>query len=277
MRPLGTRRPPLLVRVLAVLAAATLIWVAVSLALAPFGDAHTNRVGHTLRAVLTAVLVVPLVLLARRHLDRRPRAGLALAPLGRGWRPLLGGAAFWLVAAALGATMTLVLGWAAVGTGPFPASTVLLALYLPILVLLFEALPEELVFRGYLYRNLADRMPRWAAVVGQAVLFTAFGAMIGAASSVERLVLFFTFSMALGALRVVTGSLWAPIGFHLVFQWVAQYLAAAVRDGALVVEGRDVLDLMALWFFPIVLGTVVLVVVGARRGACWTARDPDPA
>ena len=39
------------------------------------------------------------------------------------------------------------------------------------LVFTGEALPEELALRGYLYANLAERLPRWAAVLGQAVLF----------------------------------------------------------------------------------------------------------
>jgi len=222
--------------------------------------------------VLTALLAVSLIVLARRYLDRRPVAGLGL----HGWRRWLPvGVVFWVGAAALGTALTLLLGWAGVTAGPFPASIVWLAFYLPVLVLLYEALPEELLFRGYFYRNLAAAMPRWAAVVGQAVLFTAWGALIGAAASVDRVILLCTFALTLGALRVVTGSLWAPIGFHLVFQWVAQYLAATGRDGALVVDGRENLELIALWLFPVVLGGIVLAVAGARRAAGWTRREPD--
>jgi hypothetical protein len=93
---------------------------------------------------------------------------------------------------------------------------------------------------------------------------------------VQRLVLFFTFALTLGALRAVTGSVWAPIGFHLVFQYVAQYLVATGRDGALVVDGRENLELVALWLFPIVIGGIVVGVVGMRRGVGWRRREPDP-
>jgi CAAX protease family protein len=126
-----------------------------------------------------------------------------------------------------------------------------------------------------LQTNLAGALSPWGAVSAQAVLFAVWGALLGAAGSLDRVLLFFSFSLALGALRVVTGSLWAPIGFHLVFQSVAQYLGAAQRDGALVVDGRDVLDVVVLWFFPIAVGTVVLVLVGARRGIRWSRRDTD--
>jgi membrane protease YdiL (CAAX protease family) len=263
-------RPRLPLRVAVVFAAACLIWIAVYTALAPLGDPHGNRLGHAARALVTVALAVPAVVLARRYLDRRPWRGLGLvAP-----RRALAGATFWLAAAALGTAVALALGWAEVTSGPWAPRTLLLALYLPVLVFLFEALPEELVFRGYLYRNLADRFPRWLAVVGQAVLFTAFGLVIGAAGSLERIILFFTFSLTLGALRVVTGSLWAPIGFHLAFQYVTQFTGAAIRDGALRIEGFPDLEFVAFWLLPIVVGGLVLAVVGARRGL-WRASEPD--
>ncbi len=265
-------RPYLLVRVAAVFAAACLVWITVSIALAPLGDAHGNRLGHAARAVLTVALAVPVVVLARRFLDRRPWRGLGLtAP-----RWALAGAACWLVPAALGTAVVLGLGWAQVtAAGPWETRTLLLALYLPALVFLFEALPEELIFRGYLYRNLADRFPRWLAVVGQAVLFTAFGVLIGAAGSVDRIILFLTFSLTLGALRAVTGSLWAPIGFHLAFQHVTQLIDAATRDGALSIEGYLDLLFVASWLLPIVVGGLVLAVAGARW-RLWRVREPDP-
>ncbi|AUH40317.1 hypothetical protein CXR04_08720 [Streptomyces sp. CMB-StM0423] len=42
-----------------------------------------------------------------------------------------------------------------------------------VLVFLYEALPEELVFRGYLQRNLHTELPAGQAVVVQGVLFIA--------------------------------------------------------------------------------------------------------
>jgi membrane protease YdiL (CAAX protease family) len=271
LAPVETGRPHLVLRLAAVFAATCLIWIAVYTALAPLGEVHTNRLGHAARALVTVALAVPVVVLARRFLDRRPWRGLGLT----GPRWALAGAACWLATAALGTALTLGLGWATVVPGTWQVPTLLLALYLPALVFLFEALPEELVFRGYLYRNLADRFPRWLAVLGQAVLFTAFGVLVGAAGSVDRVVLFFTFSLTLGALRAVTGSLWAPIGFHLAFQTVAQLTGAVTRDGALLVEGFPDLQFVAFWLLPIVGGGLVLAVIGARRGR-WREREPDP-
>lgn len=236
-----------------------------------------DRLGHAVRAILVCGLVVSVVILARSYFDRRPWEGLRLTSLCVGWRPLLFGIGFWLVAAGTGLVVALAFGWTSASLEAPGVGLLLLALYLPLLVFFYEALPEELIFRGYLYRNIADRYPRWFAVVAQAVLFTLFGTVIGAAGTVDRVILFFTFSIVLGVLRVITNSLWMSIGFHLAFQWATQFNAAAVRDGFVRIEGQYVMELVAFWLFPIVLGSIVLVaasVLGGRAG--WGERDPDP-
>jgi membrane protease YdiL (CAAX protease family) len=183
---------------------------------------------------------------------------------------------FWLGAGGLGLAVTLALGWARISVGAPGAGVLLLTLYLPLLVFLYEALPEELIFRGYFYRNLSARYALWISVLAQATLFTLWGAAIGAAGSVDRVVLFFTFSIALGILRVISGNLWAAIGFHLAFQWVTQLVSAAVREGSLRIAEQPTLELVVFWFFPIVLGSAALVAVSLVRGGVgWRERDPD--
>lgn len=264
-------------RVAVVFLAVTLVWLFVTQGLGSFfGPAYPDRVGHAVRAVLTSALVVPLIFLARRYLDRRSWEGLRFTSLRTGWRWLLFGMVFWLVAAGLGLVVTVVLGWTRISLGTPSVGILLLFLYLPVLVFLYEALPEELIFRGYLYRNLSARYARWVSVLAQATLFTLWGAAIGAAGSVDRVVLFFTFSVALGILRVISGNLWATIGFHLAFQWVTQ-LVSAVREGSLQIAEQPTLELVVFWFFPIVLGSIALIAASVVRGdADWRGHDPDP-
>lgn len=265
-------RAPLAVRLTAVFAGAVLVWLAVLHGVGAFfdQDPRVDRVGHAVRAICTAVLAGSLVVLARRFLDRRPWAELRLTGPRAGLPWLLRGMLFWLVAASLGLALTLGLGWADVEVQGWGPGTLLLAVYLPVLVFLFEALPAELVFRGYLYRNLADRYGRGFAVVGQAVLFTVFGVLVGAAPSADRVVLLATFALVLGILRAVSGNLWAPIGFHLLFQTVAQLDRAAAGQGVLLVRGRADLELVTYWLFPVVLGGVVLT------GWWWLRRHRLP-
>ncbi len=271
------RRWSLFWRVAVVFVATVLLWRLVVEGTGPFfGPAHSDRVGHAVRAVAVSMGAVPLIVLARRSLDRRPWAGLRLTPLRSGWKPALFGTAFWVVAAGCGLAVTVGFGWVHIDFRAPSAETVHLALYLPLLVFLYEALPEELIFRGYFYRNLAARYTRWSAVVLQAVLFTLFGVAVGAAGSVDRIVLFFTFSIVLGVLRVVTDSLWASIGFHLVFQWVAQFSAAATRADVLRIAGQPTFEFVMFFVFPIVIGCVVLVGASLIRGRIdWRKPDPD--
>ena len=90
------------------------------------------------------------------------------------------------------------------------------------LVFLSEALPEELIFRGYIQSRLTGLVGPWGGVLIQAALFTGFAVLIGAAPDVMQIGFIAAFGVALGMLRAATGTLWAPIGFHLVFMTVQQ-------------------------------------------------------
>jgi uncharacterized protein len=71
---------------------ATLVWLFVAQGLGAFsGPAYSDRLGHAVRAILTSALVVPLIFLARRYLDRRSWEGLRLTSLRIGWRWLVFG------------------------------------------------------------------------------------------------------------------------------------------------------------------------------------------
>ncbi len=273
-----SNRPNLFWRVTVVFIAVIVIWLFVVGGIGSFsGPAYADRVGHAVRAVAISAMVIPLIIVSRRYLDCRPWSGLRLTSLADGGRVALFGAVFWLVAAGIGLTVTLALGWASIEFSAPSTGIVLLALYLPLLVFFYEALPEELIFRGYFYRNLAARYPRWLALLMQAALFTLFGAAVGAAGTVDRVILFFTFSVVLGILRVVTGNLWTAIGFHLTFQWVTQLYSAAVREGTLRVEAQATLDLVVFWLFPIVLGSIALIAATAvRQRTGWRNSEPDP-
>lgn len=273
----GNGNLALLVRIAIVLIATIAVWLVVIEGLGPFfGPAYSDRVGHATRAVLISALAIPLVLLAWRYLDRRPWEELRLTSLRVGLGPMLFGAVFWLVFAGIGMLVSLYFGLASISFGEPSADLLFLMLYLPALVFLYEALPEELIFREYFYRNFSERFSRWMAVVGQAFLFTLFGAAIGAAGSVDRIILFFTFSLTLGILRVITDNLWASIGFHLAFQYVTQFIAAATRDGFITIEGFGNLQIVAFWLLPIVLGGFVLFVGSMLRGDTrWRRREME--
>ncbi|OLT29724.1 CAAX protease [Nocardiopsis sp. CNR-923] len=270
-------RPHLFVRIAVVVVAAQLIWQLMGwLDGALFPGEELTTANHVVNALVVFVLAVPMVWAARRFLDRRPWGGLGLTGVREGWRPFLVGAAAWGLPGAAAIAVCLVLGWSSMGAAAPWAELVPRIALLAVLVLVFEAVPEELIFRGYLFRNLNAAMPAWLAVLAQAALFALFGSTLWVLSQgwgvlVERLPLFLVMGIVLGCVRVVTGNVWACVGFHLVFQTVAQTL---LNSDYMQVQGVDAVTATA-FLAPFVFGvpTAMLLTPSAGR---WRRREPDP-
>lgn len=182
-----------------------------------------TRGAHIVRAVGATLFVIPLLALILRFPVRLRWSDLGVTGWRTGAEQFVSGAARWAVPAWLTLAVLMGTGGSEL-TVRAPAAEIAVALLgLTVLVLLYEAIPEELVFRGYFFAILAGRFaPVWA-VLGQAALFTAWGALNGGQISVERTVLFLLFASLLGALRTVTGNLWSCMGFHTAFQVTAQF------------------------------------------------------
>ncbi len=186
-----------------------------------------TRGGHIVRAVGATLFVIPLIGLMLRFPVRLRWSDLGLTEWRIGWKQFVSGAACWAGPALLTLAVLVGAGWTELTVRAPVAEIAVAVLGLAVLVLLYEAIPEELVFRGYIFAVLAGRFaPAWA-VLGQTTLFTAWGALNGGPISVDRTVLFALFATVLGALRTVTGSLWSCMGFHTAFQVTAQFFGGA--------------------------------------------------
>ncbi len=261
----------LLWRVAIVWVAATLIWLLIgALAHARFGPDYSLQ-AHVMRAILASLQVLPMIAWAHRFLDRRPNPGLA--ELFPGWYPLLIGMVWWLIPAAIGTALCLALGWVQITTTASIGEVLALAGILFVLVFIYEALPEELIFRGYFYRNLAASMPLWAAILTQATLFMLWGLANGGENSLERSMLFFSFAGVVGIFRAVTGSVWAAIGFHLAFQTVAQLFGTV--GGQFIVSAPQTLMVFAFAVLPFIIGLSLLDMFYKNRPN-WQQADPHP-
>ncbi|WP_188194707.1 CPBP family glutamic-type intramembrane protease [Nonomuraea sp. SYSU D8015] len=212
-----------------------------------FGAGY-DRWSHMARAGAMFLLVVPAVVLATRLLDRMPLSGIGLSPLRQGVLQLLRGMACWLIPAAAGVAVCLASGWAQIALNGSVSEMLVTAAGLLLLVFVFEAFPEELVFRGYVLRNLAARLGQWPALWSQAVLFTLWGLVNGGENSLSRSVLFFAFAVVAGLLRTMTGSVWTSIGFHLAFQTAAQLFGSV--GGLVTVSNSAVLTVFAFGMLP---------------------------
>lgn len=230
--------------------------------------------GHVTSAVLASLLAVPMVVVARRVLDGETVKSLGLdLSLSAVWYFMSGALAF-LLPSALGFAIVIGMGWTSV-TPIAPIAEI--ALFVPALiglVFIYEALPEELAFRGYIQVNLQSRLRYWGAIVAQAVLFALWGAALWTittgAGAPDRLVMFFFIALVLGMVRAATGSVWTSIGLHVAFQTVAQLLLNTER-GHFSVEGVAMLQLVAIGVVPFSLAVLVVEVLNRR------AKEPKSA
>lgn len=273
------RRPPLVLRLLVVLAGAVLIWLLMVWLSMNVFRTWPQPAAHTGRAVVVLGLAVLLVAIARRALDRRSWAGLWGTGQHGGWRAFVIGVVSWLVPGAVAIALAVSQDRIAIALDGSAGTLIRAVALLIVLVLVIEAVPEELVFRGYLYRNLAAAVPPWLAVVFQAVLFAAFGAAIwtytaGWDVALGQVPMFLGLGVSLGVVRVATGNLWGSIGFYLAYLVTSQLLLGG--DPVTLTAGdEDTLNRVAL--VPALIAGPIIALLLARPRASWARPQPDAA
>lgn len=262
----------------------------------PVAEALADQLGfgRTGRQAVTAVLVsliVVSIVLALCRLDRRPLAALgfgsaasSLRSFGLGVLVTGGCAAAVIVPAGFG-------GWIDFGPVDWPALVLFLVLN-ALIAFGLEALPEELVFRGYVHSTLAQRGRKSAFVLTTALfaLIMVPTSAVAAATvlllggdpegltlapsgedPVIYLVLMVCFGTTLLTARIATGSLWASIAVHLTFLTVNRLVFAnADRDTGWQVDAAP--DAAVLVLAYLVLTTVGFALL-KRRGR--TAADRE--
>lgn len=156
-------------------------------------------------------------------LNRRRWQDLSL-PRPQGGRLLLG-ALCGLLAVLAVAAVEYALGWlhlappSSVGDGGVRPMLALTALVSSLGV----GFSEELVFRGYVFRTLVERMPFVPAVLVTGLIFGLVHFTVGGFSTMFVLSVVLMSTLFL-AMRLATGSLWFPIGFHALWDWTQTYL-----------------------------------------------------
>lgn len=159
--------------------------------------------------------------LVRVKLNRRPWQDLGLPRLqtGRLLLGAVGGAAALLAVAGV----EYALGWLQLAPPSSAGGSRALLALSALVSSLGVGFSEELVFRGYVFRTLAECMPLAPAVFITGLIFGLVHFTVGgfSATFVFSVVLFSTMFLAL---RLVSGSLWLPIGFHALYDWTQTYL-----------------------------------------------------
>jgi len=254
----------LLLRIGAATLAGIVIW---KIGLSSFSEGATPAQRLVAGAAIS-MLVCGLLVLALR-IDRCGAGLLGLARAGDVLKGVLGGAGLWLLTAL---PVTAVLLWSGVAsvqmTSDWSHALASLAILIPA-VLLIEAIPEELLFRGYLQGTLARRLSPWLAVVAQALLFVLFAWAIGATGAPGQWSFLPGFALILGGLRLMGGNLGWPLGFHAALMIATQWLLA---HGHFKVGNAMAIQMLAFVVLPSAAYGVVLSIRAARPKAPRSTR-----
>ena len=136
---------------------------------------------------------------------------------------------------------------------------------------LYEALPEEVALRGFVYNTLKLKLPAFVAFLCQlglfvlvpiAVAYLQFLSGMGMVNqiSVDYIVLLLGFGTTLQLLRSFTGSLWTSIGFHLAYLEISRF-AVLQREQRLFTFEESVPgagELFVLFFMTVIVAAIIL-------------------
>lgn len=251
---------PWWLRLAAVFVGAIAIWNGIALFSGLIFGQGYSYASHTFSAVATSALVLVLLCVLLRW-ERRPAAAYGLLPDRlTPARAGIGALGYLIPFAVVGVTL-LSIGAATITVSGSPVEVIGQLLAVLALVVLFEAIPEELIFRGYIFSILKDRMPVWLTVVGQSTLFCLFGIAIGAASTPDRLLLLALFSLSLGTIRAATGSVFATIGYHTAFQFVSQPLVSSQWTAFSLDDPERLFSDFAYGLGPFVIGPLLVILI----------------
>ncbi|GAB3768954.1 CPBP family intramembrane glutamic endopeptidase [Microlunatus parietis] len=180
-------------------------------------------IGGPVAAMIGGVVIAGLALLTLRVLDRRDYREAGLVRPGLAWRHLLLGFLAWLVPSGAVIIVLVVAGQVGLRVPDGAAWLGPVAVQLAV-IMVGQVLPYELIFRGSVLSNLAERYGGWGLIIRQGLLYGAFLTCLRLATgvpSVITLLLDATFAVcvgiALGYARAVSGSVWVSAGLHLAY------------------------------------------------------------
>jgi membrane protease YdiL (CAAX protease family) len=136
-----------------------------------------------------------------------------------------------------------------------------------------EGAVEELIFRGAIFRLLWTAFGIWWALGLSSALFGAMHLVKAGADLMPVLGVIFAGGIPLAALYILTGRLWASIGYHSAWNFTEAYVFGAYvsgsESGSSLYEVRPVPGVSTLWsggvFGP--EGSILSVVTGLLVGA----------
>lgn len=259
----------ILLRIVAVFILGIVIWNFIGYMNDFISGEEYSRANHLVMAVATTMLTVALLESVRR-MDKRSWKQLGQPSVRSSIFSFFLGFFLWTIPASIGLLICVMLGWVEITL--YTEWNVLLFNIgiLLITVFLMEALPEELIFRGYIYRYLHALFPHWMTVILQTLLFSLFAYMVGAMYSVEQIQFIPGFALILGYLRAVSGNVWTSIGFHAALMTAFQIVNPLRHHFD--VSGMFTLKFFAFILLPSAIGAIALGFIYTNHK--WSNKAP---
>ncbi|TDE97340.1 CPBP family intramembrane metalloprotease [Occultella glacieicola] len=223
---------------------------------------------RTLGGIALSAAMFALVAILARRVDRRPLSDLGITGPRDGWRAFTTGVLAWLLPAAVVLAILALTGTTLALRGS-PGEVATVIGLTAAAVLFSEAIPEELVFRGYVTSVLEERLRGWWIILVQATLFAAFAVVLRGFTGVADLSLFVGMGIGLGYLRLVTGSVWTSVGFHAAFQTVSQLL---LTHDVVEFGGSPAMTVLALGIVPFAVGITLVAALATTRPGLFRRR-----
>ena len=228
---------------------------------------------YSSQAILMAGLVFFGIQLMRIKFDKSQRIHIGFGRFQPSVLKFILGLGLITVPIALTIGIMLIFGWGNVNFNFSGVSLSAIAIGMGT-VFLFEALPEELLFRGYIYSQLNTKVKRWKSAVFTICLFAIlpvavhifqtviFGLNInfGGNSTITPsfLITLIFFGAFTQYLRILTGSIWTSIGFHLIFVYMNQLIGVESTN---LIQFTDLTNETPAQITLIVLLLIVFVVL----------------
>ncbi|MEX1078725.1 MAG: type II CAAX endopeptidase family protein [Homoserinimonas sp.] len=230
------------------------------------GEVSTLLGRITSGASISIAVIVTVVLLTRR-VDRRSLREIGMTPPSYVVRSVAIGAAVWALVAVPSFAIFALTGASIEITATSGEFWVILGLLI-VAVLLTEAVPEELVFRGYVTRVLDERFRGWWVIIAQSALFATTAVLLhGAVPSIIDLSLYIGLGVGLGYIRLVTGSVWTTVGFHTAFQTVSQML---LTHDVVTFGGSQLQVMLATGAIPFGVGVILFSILASSHPRLFT-------
>jgi uncharacterized protein len=180
--------------------------------------------------VIYPFTVIGVTYLYRRFVDKRPWNKIGLLSPIKGFSSFLRGCLYALLMTVITFGIFLAFGWVHFDSFHFTADFVFGIILGTVITFFSEPLLEETAFRGYIYHNFNSYFPRWAALLGQVILFALWPLAgffivvflhIEPSSSLPNFAVYIPqlllFGIILQLCQIRAGNLWMSIGYHLTY------------------------------------------------------------